>query len=391
MAFARVFMASFTGLLGLAALAAAPSCGGSDATTGPPAVADGGGLPDQVSVDSPPPPPPCTAPKTACGSACVDTSTDTRNCGACGTACKGPELCLASKCTYVAGFAARKVYLGETDRAGVSVAGAWKAYGRNIDGITTVPGTDNGECKRVAGASAASAGDGNDGIDNSFGRNVLGFLLGLTPNPTSTTNAALEAGGRTPLLVFGDAPKQTGVAPFALATAESTIAPKWDGRDSRPIAESSTAAGKPKTTFASATLSAGVLASGDGSAPFVLSFAFGGGAFDLPIRLARVSMTIAPDGKTATNGTLSGVMNTEELIASFEKVAGSISTQLCGGSTLDTIKQTMRQASDILVDGTQDPLKECNAISIGIGFDAVAVAVGAVAGPVAPPKDPCLP
>ncbi len=374
------------------ALGAAAACGGSDAATGPAVVADGGGLLDQVSADSPPPPPSCKAPKTTCGSACVDTTTDPKNCGACATACQGPELCIASKCVYIPGFAARTVYLGETDRAGVPTAQAWKNYGRNIDGITTVVGTNNGECKLAAGAPAANATDGIDGIDNSWGRNVLGFLLGLMPTPTKTANAVLEAGGRTPLLVFEAAPKATGVAPFALVTAESTIAPKWDGSDSRPIAEASTTSGKPKSTFASGMTTAGVLTSGDASAPFILSISFGNGAaLDLPVRLARVSMTLAPDGKTATNGTLSGLIDTEEMVASFEKIAGMVSTQLCGGSTLDTIKQTIRQASDILVDGTQDPTKSCNAISIGIGFDAVSVAVGPVAGPVAPPKDPCKP
>jgi hypothetical protein len=181
------------------------------------------------------------------------------------------------------------------------------------------------------------------------------------------------------------------VAPFALVTAENTIAPKWDGNDSRPVAESSTTGGKPKNVFPAGAFAAGVLTSGDGSAAITLSFGFGAGAFDVPIRLTRISMTLAADGKTTTEGTVSGVVDTEELVTSFERVAGSISTSLCSGSTLDTIKATIRQASDILVDGKQDPTKSCNAISIGIGFDAVSVAVGPIAGPVAAPKDPCKP
>jgi hypothetical protein len=150
-------------------------------------------------------------------------------------------------------------------------------------------------------------------------------------------------------------------------------------------------AGKPKTVFATGAFAAGILTSGDASAPFVVSLSLGGAAFEIPIRLGRITMTLAADGKTATEGTISGVVDTEELVASFKKVAGALSTSLCGGSTLDSITSTFRQASDILVDGTQDPAKDCNAISIGLGFEAAAVAVGAIATPVAPAKDPCVP
>ncbi|CAN5814498.1 hypothetical protein BH11MYX4_BH11MYX4_14550 [soil metagenome] len=391
MALSHRFLPGLTGFATLAVTVAAASCGGTDATPGPGGTVQDSGAPDVVAADTSPPVPTCAAPKTSCGTACVDLGSDGKNCGACGTACAGAEVCVASKCTVASAFAARKVYLGETDRTGMSVQNAWKQYGRNIDGITTVTATDGFECKRIGGASAAAMADGNDGIDNSWGKNVLGFLLGLVPTPTKSTNQLIEAGGRTPLFSFATPPKANGVAPFALVTAESTIAPKWDGSDSRPIAESSTAGGKPKTTFATAAFAAGVLTSGDATAPFVISFSLGGTAFEIPIRLAQVTMTLAADGKTATTGTVSGVIDTEELVTSFAKSAGALSQQLCAGSTLDTIKQTLRQASDILIDGTQDPTKDCNAISIGVGFDAVLVAAGPVAGPVAPAKDPCAP
>ena len=43
--------------------------------------------------------------------------------------------------------------------------------------------------------------------------------------------------------------------------------------------------------------------------------------------------------------TIPGIAPTEELVAELAKAAGRISSQLCGGSTLDTIKQTIRQAA----------------------------------------------
>jgi hypothetical protein len=379
-------------LVSVAAFVAAASCGGSNATNDPLAGGGDAGTPD-VTTDTTPGPP-CPPPnKKICGDSCVDTTVDAKNCGICGVACKGAEQCVASRCSLVAGFAARKVYLGETDRAGVASSTAWQGYGRDIDGITTVVGNDQGECKRVAGAASATQADGPGGIDNSFGKNIVAFLLALSPTPSKNASDVIEVGGRTPMIAFGAPPPATGALPaFSFVTADTTGAPKWDGLDTRPVAESSTSAGKPKTVFSNGTLTAGVLGSGDASAPFVLSFAFGGtGTLDVPIRLARVSMTIAADGKTATNGTISGVVDAAEFEAAFVKVAGALSTSLCSGSTLDSIKQTIRQASDILVDGTQDPLKDCNAISIGVGFNAALVAVGPVAAPVTPSPDPCAP
>jgi hypothetical protein len=374
------------GALALAAAASGASCGG---TSGSDPSSEAGG-PDGSAIETAPPA--CAPSQTACGAACVDTKSDVKNCGACGNACQSGESCAAGKCAPVTanGFAARTIYLGETNRMGASDKSAWKMYGRNIDGLVSAGGPPTGECKLQAGASQKVHEDGNNGIDNSWGRNFLPFILGLTPTPSKTMSMAIEGGARTPMLELGGPPKQD-IAAFALGlvTAESTISPQWNGSDSRPVAESSTTAGKAKVIFPTAKISGGVLASGDSSAPFVFSVAIGGNSLDLPVHVARIEMTISPDGKTATNGTLSGVIGTEEMIAAMDKVAGAISTTLCGGSTLDTIHQTIRQSSDILIDGTQDPNVQCNAISFGIGFDAVAVSVGAIAGPVTPPKDPC--
>jgi hypothetical protein len=40
-------------------------------------------------------------------------------------------------------------------------------------------------------------------------------------------------------------------------------------------------------------------------------------------------------------------------------------------------------------DGTQDPTATCDGISIGIGFDASVVQLGAIADPAPPATDPC--
>jgi hypothetical protein len=89
---------------------------------------------------------------------------------------------------------------------------------------------------------------------------------------------------------------------------------------------------------------------------------------------------------------IAGAIETEQFVNELQKVAGSFDLSLCSGSTFDSIAAQIRQASDIMSDGTNgDPAKTCNAISIGIGFDASAVALGVVAAPTPPPIDPCTP
>ena len=56
---------------------------------------------------------------------------------------------------------------------------------------------------------------------------------------------------------------------------------------------------------------------------------------------------------------------------------------------LDGFASSIRKSADILADGTQDPNRTCDAISIGLGFEAVAAKVGAVAAAEPAPADPC--
>ena len=266
-----------------------------------------------------------------------------------------------------------------------------KEYGVNLDGIVSVRATSNGECILQAGADSAKREDGIGGIDNSFGRTVLGFILGLVPTPSKTTNDGIASGGRTMMLNLlppaGSTPPRVGF----LSAASTSTAPLWNGSDTRAAAASTVGSGPEDalSTAASPRMTGRLVASGVASGTFYLDLPLGGSTWRIPIHQARVTMTISDDGLRATTGTLAGIVPTEELITEFAKVAGRISTQLCGGSTLDTIKQTIRQASDILVDGTQDPSKACSAVSIGIGFEAVKVSAAGVAADLPPGPDPC--
>lgn len=102
-------------------------------------------------------------------------------------------------------------------------------------------------------------------------------------------------------------------------------------------------------------------------------------------------MALSADNAHAVSGRLGGMLDTEAFIAEMAKVAGSFDVALCPpSSTFESIAQQIRQGQDILLDGSQDPSKTCDAISIGLGFEADAALLGAVFAPPASP-DPCNP
>ncbi len=290
-------------------------------------------------------------------------------------------------------YAVQKIFLGETLRTGAVAKDAWKQYGENIDGIVSTRQGMQGECKLRAGADSSKREDGNNGIDNAFGRTVLGFILGLVPTPTKTANDEIANGGRT--TVFNLLPAAaSSPARVGFLTATSTpAAPRWDGADLRSASESSVTAAfdNAKSTSTQTGMKGRIVASGIATGKFYLEIPLRGATWRVPIDRARMTMTISADNVRGSVGTLSGIIPAEEMVAELDEMAGRISTQLCSGSTLDAIRQTILQASDILLDGSQDPTKECNAISIGVGFEATKVTPSGVAADPPPGPDPCGP
>ena len=108
----------------------------------------------------------------------------------------------------------------------------------------------------------------------------------------------------------------------------------------------------------------------------------------VPISNAVVTMELAGDRKSATNGVIAGIVAVDDYIKILRKVVGLFDPGLCSGTTFDSLADQIRQAADILIDGSQDPAKTCDGISIGVGFEAKVVQLGSS---VAPPtqEDPC--
>jgi hypothetical protein len=68
------------------------------------------------------------------------------------------------------------------------------------------------------------------------------------------------------------------------------------------------------------------------------------------------------------------VLNTEEFVAEVKKVGHLL--DLCGSAVLDNMLTRIRQASDIMTDGSQDPSTTCDGISMGLGFEMTEAQLG---------------
>ena len=301
-------------------------------------------------------------------------------------------------------YALSKLYLGDTDRAGASNQLAWKTFGYNIDNkITTKDSTD--VCGLASGASKSTQTDGNGGIDNSFGENILPIILTTAgQDAAKKINDSITQGKFTIMIdVTGldDAnAKQTATGLTGFLNAGGTFDPTPGGMkqptfttvDDWPVRPelltSPTDAKSSKIKFPDAYVVNGTFVNGS-PGNLTLNLAIGGVALDLTITNAVITFDHTGAGKGA-NGTIAGVINTEDLISKLKTVAGRISTSLCQGSAFESIAQQIRQASDIKADGTNTSGSTCDGISIGLGFDASEIALPKTVGALAPPSaDPC--
>jgi hypothetical protein len=119
-----------------------------------------------------------------------------------------------------------------------------------------------------------------------------------------------------------------------------------------------------------------------------LNLSFGG--IDLALDIEQAIITMDINGTSATNGRIAGVINVSNLIDGLRNLGGKFSTTLCQGSTFDSIADQIRQAADMLTDGTNSAGKACDAISVGLAFEATEIgAPKRVAAPPAVTPDPC--
>ncbi|HEX8789448.1 MAG TPA: hypothetical protein VF765_00750 [Polyangiaceae bacterium] len=293
-------------------------------------------------------------------------------------------------------FAVSRFYFGDTDRSGKASTDAWAKLGLNIDGKTTSE-LSNDTCKLVTGAPCATQLDGDNGIDNSFGANLMPIIGVFNATYSAYANRAIQKGGPTLLIELDGLGPDADYAPQAGALYRATAVqnPMWDGRDVRNFDPASLVTGdisRPAAVFFNGFMRdrtwVGVPPAA-GAAYLDLQITAGGHLLPpVPLQHVEIVMPVAPDGRTVTNGVLSGVIRTSDAVAWTTLWANGIDTWSCGGGAVESLTAQIAQASDIMSDGSGGVGHTCDGISVGLGFDAVAVRLGQ-AESTQPFSDPC--
>lgn len=294
-------------------------------------------------------------------------------------------------------LAVSKLYLGDTDfNDAPDKANGWKQFGRNIDGkISTAASLDL--CQPLANANKASVyPDGNSGIDNAFSKNILPIFLGLVPNVSDSVNQSIANGSFTIEVDLVNLAPAADQGPFTARLYTGTqlgSAPKFDGTDCWPVAPEGLTNAQDITSakvgFSTAQLTSNAFASGPTAAAFPVTITVQGFPLSLNLHDVQVTADLNAMHDDTVDGQISGILDVTELSDTVRQLAGSFDASLCNGATIDSILTQIRQASDILLDGTQDPQKSCEGISIGLGFKAHVVTFGAVGPASPPPPKPC--
>lgn len=287
-------------------------------------------------------------------------------------------------------LAASELFFGE------GTNGQWKAFGHNLDAKESTAASKD-LCQPYMGtATSIPYPDGDNGIDNSFGKNLLPVILSLYPTWVQDINNGIAKGFFTSMLKMECLPPKGDVEKFTTKLFGGTplpAAPKFDGTDKWPVApellSNSLDADSSTIIFDQCSVK-GQAFDGGPNSTFVLTVPIktmtDSTSIKLTLYAATLKMTLADDRKSASAGMLGGVLNTEEFLAEIKKVGSLLN--LCGTGAFDNIVQKVREASDIMTDGTQDPNKPCDGISMGMGFDMKQVQLGDV-GPIQPVGDSC--
>jgi hypothetical protein len=303
----------------------------------------------------------------------------------------GPDKAPTSSETRAFAFSA--LNLGDSDRDGTLNKGfAWKQYGYDLDGkASTTLSSDL--CKPRAGALKKNVyPDGNGGIDNSFGAHLLGFVLTFWPSTPTRVDESLAAGKSGVLLAVTGLGPDASYNPLGARAYEAAPLGKpalFDGSDVWPVRPESLS--KPGDLAASTAFTENAylvddtwVAQMQGTLVLTLPLPDTGGELllRLPIHDPLITMSLDAGRQHGTTGTLAGVIPVDALKAEVARLARAIDAN-CEPKVVGSIVASVDQAADMRLDGSQDPAQECDAVSIGVGFEAAAVQIGGVGEPVA--------
>jgi hypothetical protein len=268
-------------------------------------------------------------------------------------------------------------------------ATAWQSIGYDIDGKDTQASCT--DCCTAYKPGTTAHLNGNSGIDNSFGENIVSQLTSIGGNLSESASQKIAGGAFTLLLdttglTSNATQTNTGLGGRLFAGGSYSGTPPLTGvyfstTDNWPVSTASlangmTLAGGATVGFPAAYVANGVWVSGTPvTMPVTLLLA--GAPLPLTIHHAVLSFTHTENGSQglAQNGIISGVLDTTELIGAINQFGGNLS----GGSECSVISMVFEPivygAQDLILDPTSGDVSNpagtpCNAISIGLAFDA---------------------
>jgi len=210
---------------------------------------------------------------------------------------------------------------------------------------------------------------------------------------SSDCDGAIQGGAWTlqiQVLGLSGDPAQTssGLVARVFASLSYPGTPAFDETTSWPVASTSladgaTIEGGAIAAFPNASITSGRFDSGRATGPLRFTIT---PTLELIVHDPRITFEHV-SREDAQGGTLSGVLDVQELIDTEEAIASHISPSLC--TSFDAIAARVRAAADILQDGTNAPGVPCDGISIGFGFDARLVANPTAVTQVEPVVDIC--
>ena len=240
--------------------------------------------------------------------------------------------------------------------------------------------------------------DGTNGIDNSFGKLIFPLLKGIDDNLALEVNETISTGQGTLLLQFLKLGSGASANPIAVSVfhgGDLGGPPNFDGTDQWPVlddelVDGTTIESGSKLTFPNGYITSNTWVSGPFpfSNPFVLSLVAHGDTLNLEIRNPIITLDLDPSRAFGRRGIIAGVVSTAAFESATRDFFVEAAGAACNDATTNAVLGQVAQASDILQDGTQNPGQVCDGISIGVGFDAQVVLLGAVAQ-TPPPAMPC--
>jgi len=289
-------------------------------------------------------------------------------------------------------MAVNKLYFGGADEEK-----AWDELpGLDLDGVASDK-KFGGHCKaRTGGVNGTIRVDGPGGMDNAFGKDIVPLLaivpggLANSANDAISTKgsfsvllevAAAETGSNTTATTakiwpaLGQPDGTGGVTPPPASGDWSAY--KWNPADQ--LAEG--------IAFSGAYINNNKFVSGDPT-DINLTLAISGANLALNIIHGTVTGDLSADHKTMTNGGISGALLVDEFQGQISTVAEALG--LCDLSMYQSIIDSVLASADLYYDGTNfvlDPDKECNAISLVLGFDATVSSMEDVTDPASEPSD----